>query len=1081
MDERTRQIYRHVIRQMGFNERPHQMEMIDEIEKIIANRAALAEGNSAQTVVGLFESPTGTGKTYAYLIPIFAAFEKDLIDGVVISAGTNTIAEQIINKDLPDVMRALKINRDDVGIYQIKGRSNYVCSTLLEDNTVTAALIQKEKHITGRTEEEIEHHLGILRNQVLNIGFTHEVTDPFGHPAQICIIPTDKINASLSKRALTEASCTRENCLACPMKCSLSSVTGWYQKMLEIQTGPGHSTGTDKPPKFIIVSNHHSVFHSAALKTFIRGIWKGKSEGRHPRVAFVFDEAHVLPSVVNRENRELINFKQMISNCSTLVKNIGTISHALAETTEQGGVPVLHEMVFLLTKFELSEDEKKAVVTFLDQILDGHLLSPEKREATRHIAAERETTTVVNKIMRAMDAVDQLADAVNRGGTVQQVYPLAADIAGALVHKYVEIIKHIMTLNTLTALLGTVVKKAIEEQGPECLTFRSLPQADAAAVGDRFLTNDEYSAESSFIPELSTKTMKPILEHPLYLAITQRATPVPTEDIGIQAIWKQIDRSMRQEVVVVNTGELSRLLSVKETLENIAVSAPARKINGEGMDNPDLARFLAAYAAMVVRCMREVKANLPALKTEHIERVRQVIAKHLTSTVSVPLTKSLNAFEKSLRNAMIGLSRIEKRMINAVIGIVNPYPDARKKNGNDQKQLPANSIKKVNVFQASIGPDDDVAFTITSVFNPNMNRGLASRILTRTLAREGKKTQCIDVPIPVVATSAVLADNPNGRTLEEQFRTHSMLWGRVQAARIFPNTFDYRNRVLFCGVTDELMRQLGSMLDTKDTGNDALQLLTEHVADILSEAIARVPGGTLVLMTNQSAMWKLGRLCRERLAEQNIPVYIEFEKPRQKLLALMREGGNHPRVLFGSAAFWEGIDLPGSALRAVFITRFPFPNISDPVEVVRKSMYTELAKMGKSKGYFEEYALPTMMQMLRQGVGRLMRREDDYGVIGLLDYRFSDRTLDGQFKRRYMRALAGAIIPGARFTLIPSDELAGEIAGHFRKFEVGLTVDGERTVNTGGGVEMRVQNDRRTLFHDIDLNDVSVDMGPIVI
>ena len=99
----------------GFRARPQQIEMAQKIaEALRENRVLVAEAG------------TGTGKTFAYLVPALLAGGK-----AIISTGTKTLQDQLFNRDLPTVRAALKV---PVSIALLKGRANYVCHYHLERN-----------------------------------------------------------------------------------------------------------------------------------------------------------------------------------------------------------------------------------------------------------------------------------------------------------------------------------------------------------------------------------------------------------------------------------------------------------------------------------------------------------------------------------------------------------------------------------------------------------------------------------------------------------------------------------------------------------------------------------------------------------------------------------------------------------------------------------------------------------------------------------------------------------------------------------------------------------------------------------
>ncbi|MBP2678866.1 MAG: helicase, partial [Deltaproteobacteria bacterium] len=123
-------------------------------------------------------------------------------------------------------------------------------------------------------------------------------------------------------------------------------------------------------------------------------------------------------------------------------------------------------------------------------------------------------------------------------------------------------------------------------------------------------------------------------------------------------------------------------------------------------------------------------------------------------------------------------------------------------------------------------------------------------------------------------------------------------------------------------------------------------------------------------------------------------------------------------VLIGTGTFWEGVDVPGASLRCVVIDKLPFASPSDPVTSARIR-----ALRDRGADPFTEYQLPEAVLSLRQGVGRLLRRGDDFGVVALLDRRVSTRGYGQLFR---------ANLPPARWT----DDRA-EVAAFFRRFHGG--------------------------------------------
>jgi ATP-dependent DNA helicase DinG len=115
------------------------------------------------------------------------------------------------------------------------------------------------------------------------------------------------------------------------------------------------------------------------------------------------------------------------------------------------------------------------------------------------------------------------------------------------------------------------------------------------------------------------------------------------------------------------------------------------------------------------------------------------------------------------------------------------------------------------------------------------------------------------------------------------------------------------------------------------------------------------------------------------------PLLMQGEGSRTELLERFRKLGN--AVLLGSASFWEGVDVKGEALSLVIIDRLPFAPPDDPVLAAR------IEKMNsEGRNAFMEYQVPQAVITLKQGSGRLIRDENDRGVLMICDPRILTRS-----------------------------------------------------------------------------------------
>ncbi len=232
----------------GYRMRTQQLEMAQAIEDAIKQGKQLVA-----------EAGTGTGKTFAYLVPALMSGGK-----VIISTGTKTLQDQLFTRDLPAVRDALKV---PVTVSMLKGRSNYVCHFHLERAINEGRFVSRED-----------------ANYVQKIRAFAENTSS-GDKAELVDVPE---NATIWP-AVTS---TRDNCMG--QECG-------YYKDCFVMEARKRALAAD-----VVVVNHHLFFADVMLRD------EGVAELLPSANTVIFDEAHQLPEVAGLFFGEDVSTSQLM-------------------------------------------------------------------------------------------------------------------------------------------------------------------------------------------------------------------------------------------------------------------------------------------------------------------------------------------------------------------------------------------------------------------------------------------------------------------------------------------------------------------------------------------------------------------------------------------------------------------------------------------------------------------------------------------------------------------------------------------------------------------------------------------------
>lgn len=192
-------------------------------------------------------------------------------------------------------------------------------------------------------------------------------------------------------------------------------------------------------------------------------------------------------------------------------------------------------------------------------------------------------------------------------------------------------------------------------------------------------------------------------------------------------------------------------------------------------------------------------------------------------------------------------------------------------------------------------------------------------------------------------------------------------------------------------------------------------LHTGAALEAVAPLLKMTTGGMFCLFTshralNNAAQWF--KTNKRVLAGRKL--FVQGTAPRDELLRRFREEGN--AVLLGTGSFWEGVDVRGQALSVVAIDKLPFGSPADPLMMAR----LEYIRREGGNG-FSQHQLPQAVLAMKQGAGRLLRDQNDYGVIVLCDPRITSKS----YGRTFLKS----------FEPMPSTRSIKDVAGFFARHE----------------------------------------------
>ena len=254
-----------------------------------------------------------------------------------------------------------------------------------------------------------------------------------------------------------------------------------------------------------------------------------------------------------------------------------------------------------------------------------------------------------------------------------------------------------------------------------------------------------------------------------------------------------------------------------------------------------------------------------------------------------------------------------------------------------------------------------------------------------------------------VITSATLSTHGGFAFLEQRLGIDDAK--RTKRTAVFPSPFDYPSQAMLVVPTD--------LPAPNEDARAHFAAVSRHLRDLMAAS----DGGLFALFTSHRDVREMAEWLRGAGEGAGWPLLVHGEEPRDVLLQRFRDSGR--AVLLGTATFWEGVDVPGDALRGLLIAKLPFRVPTEPMVAAQCE-----AIEARGGNPFGEFMLPHASLRLKQGFGRLIRTGTDAGVVVLSDPRV--------VIKRYGRELLDGLPPAERL-VGPWGEIRGEVSKFYHR------------------------------------------------
>jgi ATP-dependent DNA helicase DinG len=424
------------------------------------------------------------------------------------------------------------------------------------------------------------------------------------------------------------------------------------------------------------------------------------------------------------------------------------------------------------------------------------------------------------------------------------------------------------------------------------------------------------------------------------------------------------------EVVVVNHHLFLADLALKE--EGIAELLPACDVIvfDEAHQLPDIATSLLGQVVSTAQCQEFLRDVLIEGRTSSSDAGDW-------SVVLSPMELALKEIRRIV-GTEIDSARFTYAQFLSLNGVLSVCADFERRFEHLIEMITPLSVRNESWIKL-LGRASELCLNWQNWFLPASPQNEAQSV--RWVSVSAHTVQFCDSPLDVSNAFAKLyAEQPKAwvftsatLSIKESLQHFTLQVGLDHCQQLLlPSPFDYERQALLC-VPEGLPFPSDVQFSKK---------LCEVVWPLL-EASA---GGVFFLCTSHRAVKQVGETIRDQIKklDLNWSLLVQGESSRAELLDQFRVLPNP--VLVGASSFWEGVDIRGESLRLVIIDKLPFSPPDDPVFQAK----SELLK-NRGGNSFQDLSLPDAAIALKQGAGRLIRDENDWGVLLIGDRRLVEK------------------------------------------------------------------------------------------